>query len=272
MNSLGLSIRPGRFIDQGLTSTFLYPDGSFSPARRLRIHGASPIWDPSNEQGDEMTERPPSYHGARQEHSDRAAQLEATDLSDVAVLEVDGIDALQTRPFPRQVAVAFADGRPARAWLIAPEALWNLRGSQLRALGVKPGAIGAHPVIAADEVLATVDGCRVYSRSPGETSRWLALFFNTGHRGNDSFEIHDLRDLTSPPGTSNYDLPSAKLRKAEIDAASLHSDATNPSRDAARAVHYIKAIGAIRRERDETLAREAQANQAPTSEMSGLLT
>lgn len=219
-----------------------------------------------------MTERPPSYHRARQERSDRAARLEAADLSDVAVLEVDGIDALQTRPFPRQVAVAFADGRPARAWLIAPEEMWNLRGSQLRELGVQPGAIGAHPVIAAGELLATVDGCRVYSRSPDQTSRWLALFLNSGHRGNDSFRVHDLRDLTSPPGTSTYDLPSAGLRRAEHEAASLHADATNPSRDAARAVHYIKTISAIRRERDQTLAREAEANQAPTSEMSGLLT
>jgi len=218
-----------------------------------------------------MIERPPSYHRARQERSDRAARLEAADLSDVAVLEIDGIDALQARPFPRQVAVAFADGRPARAWLVAPEAMWNLRGSQLRELGVEPGAIGAHPVVAANEVLATVDRCRVYSRSPDETSRWLALFFNSGHRGNDSFQVHDLRDLTSPPGTSNYDLPSAELRRAESEAASLHADATNPSQDAARAVHYVKAMGAIRRERDETLAREAHDNQAPTEEMPGLL-
>ena len=55
------------------------------------------------------------------------------------------------------------------------------------------------------------------------------------------------------------------------EAASLHADATNPSRDAARAVHYLKAIGGIRRERDETLAREAQEKRAPTSQMSGLL-
>ena len=218
-----------------------------------------------------MTERPPSYHRARQERSDRAERLEAADLSDVAVLEIDGIDALQARPFPRQVAVAFADGRPARAWMIAPEALWHLRGSQLMELGVKPGAIGAHPVIAAEEVLATVDGCRVYSRSPDETSRWLALFLNSGHRGDDSFRVRDLRDLTSPPGTSTYDLPSAELRRAENEAASLHADATNPSQDAARAVHYVKAMGAIRRERDETLAREAHDNQAPTEEMPGLL-
>ena len=90
--------------------------------------------------------------------------------------------------------------------MIAPEELWHLRGSQLMELGVKPGAIGAHPVIAAEEVLVTVDGCRVYSRSPNETSRWLALFLNTGHRGNNAFQVHDLRDLTSPPGTSSCDL------------------------------------------------------------------
>ena len=217
-----------------------------------------------------MTERPPSYHRAQQERADRATRLRVADLSDTAVLEIDGIAALQNRPFPRQIAIAYADGRPPRAWMITPEQMWNLRGGDLRDLGVEAGTIGLHPAVVAKEVLAAMARCWVYSRSPDETTRWLALFFRSGECGNDRFVVRDLRELTSPPGTSLYDLPSAEVGRAELEAATLHSDATHASRDAARAVHYVKAIVAIRRRRDEILELEAEKKRAETEEMSGL--
>lgn len=217
-----------------------------------------------------MTERPPSYHRARQERADRAARLEAADLRNVAVLEIDGIDALQNRPFPRQLAIAYADGRPSRAWIIAPEQLWNLSGGEMSAWGVERGTIGSHPEVAANEVLAAMGRCRVYARSPDDTNRWLALFFRTGRRGDDWFRIRDLRELTSPPGTSMYDLPSAEVRRAEREAATLHSDANHASRDAARAVQYVKAVVAIRRDRDETLALEAEEKRGATAQEFGM--
>ena len=217
-----------------------------------------------------MNERPPSYHRARQERADRATRLETADLSNVAILEIDGIDALQDRPFPRQLAIAYANWRPARAWMIAPEQMWNVHRSDVRALGIEPGTIGLHPEVAANEVLAAMGRCQVYARSPGETSRWLALFFRTGRRGGDRFHIRDLRELTSPPGTSLFDLPSAEVRRADIEAASLHTDATHASRDAARAMHYVKAIVAIRRQQGEILELEAERKRAATEEMAGL--
>lgn len=212
-----------------------------------------------------MTERPPSYHRARQERADRVARIEAADLSNVAVIEIDGIDALQNRPFPRQLALAYADGRPALAWMIRPEQIWELRDIELKASGIEPGTIGSHPVVAANEVLAAMGRCQVYARSPDDTSRWLALFFRAGRRGNDWFRVRDMRELTSPPGTSLYDLPSAEVRRAEQEAATLHSDAIHASRDAARAVHYVKAIVAIRRQREEILALEAVKKRGSTA-------
>ena len=217
-----------------------------------------------------MTERPPFYHRARQERGDQADRLEAADLSNVAVLELDGIDALQNRPFPRQLAIAYAHGRPARAWMITSEQMWNLRDIELSALGVEPGTIGSHPVVATNEILAAMTRCWGFARSPNDTSRWLALFLRTGRRENDWFRVRDFCGLTSPPGTSLYDLPSAELRRAELEAATLHSDATHASRNTARAVHCVEAISAIRLQRDEIPALEAKKKRAAVAEVSGM--
>lgn len=216
-----------------------------------------------------MIHRPPSYFRARQERADRAERLDAMGISDVAVLEVDGVDDLEHRPFPRQMALAFADGRPGLAWLVAPESLWPLAGKPPREVGLTLKGHGEHPIWLGPEFVAQISGCRVYSRYPDDTTQWLALFFQAG-LVNKRLDVRDVRDLTTPSGTSIYDLPGPEVRRLDRETALLHSETTNPSADAARAVHRVRVLQALRAEREQTLAREAEAKRTAAPAEAGL--
>ncbi len=216
-----------------------------------------------------MIDRPPSYHRARQERADRAERLDAMDISDVAVLEVDGVDDLEHRPFPRQLALAFADGRPGLAWLVAPESLWPLAGKTPRGVGLTLRGHGEHPIWIAPEFVAQISGCRVYSRCPDDTTQWLALFFQAGLVNKRAF-VRDVRDLTTPSGTSVYDLPGPDVRRLDSETALLHNEATNASADAARTIHRVRALKTLRAERNQTLALEAEAKRLAASAEAGL--
>jgi hypothetical protein len=215
-----------------------------------------------------MIERPPSYYRARQERADRADRLEATDISDVAVIEVDGVDDLEHRPFPRQMALAFGDGRPGLAWLIAPESKWALSGKMPREVGLTLVGHGTHPLQIASEIGAQISHSRLYSRHPEDTTEWLTLFFQAAlmHK---RIYIRDVRDLTTPSGTSVYDLPGPELRRVDRETALLHRDATHASADAARMIQHVRAIRALRLEREQTLAVEAKAKRAAASADAG---
>ena len=215
-----------------------------------------------------MIEQPPSFFRARQERADRANRLGATDISRVAVIEVDGVDDLEHRPFPRQMALAFGDGRPSLAWLIAPEATWALSGKMPRDVGLTLLGHGTHPLQIASEIGAQISRSRLYSRHPEDVTDWLALFFQAAvmHM---RFSIRDVRDLTTPFITSLYDLPGPELRRVDRATALLHRDATHASADAARTIHHVRAIRALRLEREQTLAHEALVKRPAASAEAG---
>jgi hypothetical protein len=215
-----------------------------------------------------MIERPFSYFRARQERAEGADRLGATDISRVAVIEVDGVDDLEHRPFPRQMALAFGDGRPGLAWLIAPESTWALSGRTPRDVGLTLLGHGTHPLQIASEIGAQISSSRLYSRHPEDTTDWLALFFQAAMMPT-RFSIRDVRDLTTPFGTSLYDLPGPELRCIDRATALLHRDATHASADAARTIQHVRAIRALRLERELTLAHEAEAKRPAASAEAG---
>ena len=121
-------------------------------------------------------------------------------LARSVVLHLDGVELLQSRRWPREIAVEFLSttippNHVSRSWLVHPEQLWP-RSCAERSLHIEhTSGIGLAPRQVAEELAHVVQGHTVYSDGHLMTRRWLGLLFEAAGLGSPSFNIRDVWTL-----------------------------------------------------------------------------
>lgn len=157
-------------------------------------------------------------------------------LRDVALMDVGlgGYDGVEPA-YPREVGLAYCDGRPPLCWLIEPEGNWESAPATVPTCeGFRFGA-GLPAAVVASELERATRGCRVYAESYMPVNVWLRrLSVRSGVTV--SFKVRDMRLLVVRPGSSAEALPSGfdlavqRSRRAVPDASRAVVDAIRHAR------------------------------------------
>lgn len=160
--------------------------------------------------------------------------------ADIAILEVDDAWVSPAMTFAKEVAVAFAAGRPTRSWLV-----------QFGGLGISPvgtdhpsgsgqgigGGLGLPAAVVAQQLAASVTGYRVLTSDPPRIRGWLQGLFAHSDARVPPFQVDDLydhfQDLRSLP---------AEQRDAIQAAGRIVRGGERAASEAARNAVYLAAL------------------------------
>lgn len=157
-------------------------------------------------------------------------------LRDVVLMEVGlgGYDGVEPA-YPREVGLAFCDGRPPLCWLIAPEVSWETSpatGAMCEGVGFGAGLPAA---VVASELEKATHGFRVYAESYMPLNAWLRrLSLHSGVTV--SFKVRDMRLLVVRPGSradalpTGFDLAVQRSRRAVPEISRAVVDAVRHAR------------------------------------------
>lgn len=157
-------------------------------------------------------------------------------LRDVALMEVGlgGYDGVEPA-YPREVGLAFCDGRPPLCWLIEPEDNWeNSPGIGVMCEGFGFGA-GLPAAVVASQLEKATHGFRVHAESYMPVNAWLRrLSVRSGVTV--SFKVRDMRLLVVRPGSradalpTGFDLAAQRSRRAVPETSRAVVDAVRHAR------------------------------------------
>lgn len=164
------------------------------------------------------------------------------DFHQLAVLEMDPEYAVSGHLCSREVAVAYPDGRPTLAWLVAPSAAWTSAeindgpSTILAAKHVPPGR-GLYPAVVAREITAALEGHTVLAVNPPSVRRYMRGVFVSVGSAALPFKINDLFSIVR----------RLKARQFEIEEAGTAANHSiravqRPTAEAARHALFLQAL------------------------------
>ena len=162
-------------------------------------------------------------------------------LADVVILEVDGVAGLHHPRYPRELALAYGDGRPGLAWLVTREDRWPARPGSERGEPPLPTGAGLQPDVVVGELVAALAGMRVYAEHPVAVGSWVQRLASHSDIGL-ACTVRDLRTLVVRPG-SKVDLDAMEaVRTASRAAYAQVPVSTAAAADALRHVLFLRLL------------------------------
>ena len=195
------------------------------------------------EDSDPAPEKPAGERGRRAAgpSTARAAARRAARLRKCAVIRVEGVERLVDRPYPREVAVAYFDGRLTASLPILREAewsAWSASGAAGRPTSLhSPNAVGLDPRAAVAELRSALSGVKAYAESHMAVAKWLRTLFEAA---GETLEIpvRDVRELAA-----DFASEDRRWRSAAAYAESLYADSGRAARQATCMVAFLRALG-----------------------------
>lgn len=134
------------------------------------------------------------------EHIAKLVRRRPSKLRGAAILHVEGVEAMGQRSWSREVAFVTLDrhdidGHAARAWLVAPEALWPRVPTsghpepRIGNLGLGHGLVPSQVV---RELAEAARGRRVYAECHLTVRHWLRALFTAAGFGEQPFPVRDI--------------------------------------------------------------------------------
>ena len=134
------------------------------------------------------------------EHIAQLVRRRPSKLRGAAILHLEGVEAMGQRFWSREVALVTVDrhdidGHPAKAWLVAPEALWPRKPTseppELRTGSPSLGH-GLAPSQITRELAEAARGRRVYAECHMVVRRWLRDLFTAAELEERPFPVRDI--------------------------------------------------------------------------------
>jgi hypothetical protein len=184
-----------------------------------------------------------------------------------AFIHVDGIEHIRDRPFAREVAIAYLDGRPTASWLVMPEAEWETwslnrhRGSS-RWQDWGPDPLGLDPRTFTIALRCALKDVRAFAESHLAVTRWLKFIHQVA--GEDfSISVRDAHTLVR-----GYVIDEGLWRRIAADASDLYPRIPRAASEATRLAAYVQMLNAHplpRRDRSAEQARPTGARKKPNT-------
>lgn len=113
-----------------------------------------------------------------------------------AVIQVDGVERLSHRPYPREVAVAHLGGSLSSCWLVEPDCRWSQMPATVAPHAPFPGShvLGLKPVEFAASFQFDTAGVTLYAEASEAVGRWLQLVFDAAG-ASPVPQVRDIREL-----------------------------------------------------------------------------
>ncbi|WP_158933126.1 hypothetical protein [Acidisphaera sp. S103] len=156
---------------------------------------------------------------------------------------MDSIEHIYDRPYAREVAIAYLDGRPTASWLVMPEAEWedwslNRHRSSSGWHGLQPDPLGLDPTTFTAALRVALEGVKVFAELHLAVIKWLKIVHEAA--GEDfSLSVGDAHTLIRA-----YASDEGIWRRVAADASALHSHVLRAASEATRLAGYIRLLNA----------------------------
>lgn len=165
----------------------------------------------------------------------RAARLRSS-----AIIRVEGVERLRDRPFSREVAVAYLDGRPTASWLVLPESRWPEWATRQNAgEGLLAGRHGLDPRTVATELVSALAGVTPYAESHFAVRKWLERLFAAACEPL-PFQVKDAHWLAR-----TLSAPKEAVQRAAADVEGIRAESWRAAGDATCLAMFILSLSSV---------------------------